>query len=100
MTDPLKVIEALLARYHAATIIPLLARIALLEKRCDELQRAARRGHRGTYIAGALYEIGEEVALNGSTWRALVDDPKNPPGTGSDKEWQLIAQGRKNHAEH
>lgn len=87
------VIQALLTKYHAATIVPLLARIQLLEKRCDEYERAMRRGHRGKYIAGALYERGEEVMLNGSTWRALEDDPKHgPPGPG----WVLVAQGRRN----
>lgn len=43
--------------------------------------------HRGTYAEGEVYAEGDEVASNGSTWRALCDTSTAPPGD----DWQVVA---------
>ena len=101
--SPLAVVQLLLAKYHAEATAPLAAqlhaaleRIAQLEAQVQQLRTVSERGHRGTYQPGALYERGEEVAFGGSTWRALVDDPAEPPP--NPECWRLIAQGRRSGA--
>jgi len=90
--DVLAVVQLLLAKYQAEVVAPLTARVHVLEKEVEAHKQRLARGHRGTYQPGALYETGDEVMVHGSTWRALVDDPKGaPPGDG----WVLVAQGRK-----
>lgn len=43
--------------------------------------------HRGTYTEGEVYADGDEVASNGSTWRALRATSTAPPGD----DWQVVA---------
>jgi hypothetical protein len=94
--DVLTVVQLLLAKYHRDVVVPQLAtyadRIRELEAQVTQQARQLERGHCGVYQPGALYEKGDEVLVNGSTFRARIDDPSGPPpGEG----WQMIAQGRK-----
>ena len=44
--------------------------------------------HRGRYASDAVYELNDEVALNGSTWRCLVERASTSPPS---EEWALVA---------
>ena len=44
--------------------------------------------HRGLYASDALYELNDEVAMNGSTWRCLVEKATTSPPSD---EWSLVA---------
>ena len=102
--DVLAVMQQLLRKYHGDVVVPLLARaaerdaqqqarIAELEAQVAAHTRRLERGHCGPYQRGALYETGDEVMWNGSTWRALMDDP--PALTADGGGWVMVAQGRK-----
>jgi len=60
----------------------------------DGLRREVRIGfpipiHRRQYQADASYSLGDEVALDGATWRCLAEQAtSSPPGP----EWALVAQ--------
>lgn len=88
--DLLAVVQVLLAKYHAEAIAPLQQQVEELKRQLALHQRQLERGHRGKYIPGALYEKGDECSWVGSTWRALVNDPKDSPPS---PEWALVAQG-------
>ena len=45
--------------------------------------------HRRQYQGGVVYEMGDEVALEGSTWRCLVERASTSPPS---HEWALVAQ--------
>jgi hypothetical protein len=94
--DVLTIVQMLLAKYQREVVQPLLAaqaaRIADLEAQVAAHTRRLERGHCGVYQPGALYETGDEVLVNGSTYRAMADDPHGPP-PGDD--WQMVSQGRK-----
>jgi hypothetical protein len=45
--------------------------------------------HRRQYRADAVYALGDEVALDGSTWRCLVEQATSSPPSD---EWALVAQ--------
>lgn len=47
--------------------------------------------HRGTYRRGAVYELADEVAWDGCTWRATGDGVKDEPRAGANG-WQLVAK--------
>jgi len=52
--------------------------------------------HRGRYEAGTEYQQGDEVALNGSSWRARETTMTSPPGSA----WLLVAKtGERRRAE-
>ena len=45
--------------------------------------------HRGTYQSDESYYRNDEVMFDGSMWRAIVDNPQTPPGSG--ESWKLAA---------
>jgi hypothetical protein len=45
--------------------------------------------HRRQYRGDVVYELGDEVALDGSSWRCLVDKATSSPPSD---EWALVAQ--------
>jgi len=87
---------AIVQRVLETAVRPLADRVAALEARLDKHEKRLNRPHSGKYVPGRLYEINEECTRNGSTWRAVVDDPKTgPPGDG----WVLVAQGTRRNPE-
>ena len=58
--------------------------------RHEMAKRLPKMEHRGTWDADTLYEVGDEVIKNGSSYRLMEASTDGPPS----EAWQMIAQGR------
>jgi hypothetical protein len=46
--------------------------------------------HRGAYQSDGVYQLGDEVAFDDSSWRCIVPQASTVPGTS--EEWKLVAR--------